>query len=298
MDDAAAARTLWPLVETVHAVTYFAPEHRDAMAGLGLKGWWMGYFASRAAPMGPVEPAVVSAVFHGFHPRMVGRALPDAWTLAGSPATVLAARLEAIDAVLRRVLGDAVAGREVVGAAEALAGIAAGAPAGGRPLGAANQAMPRPVDPHLVLWQACTTLRELRGDGHVAALTAHGIDGLTAHVLKAAAVEHPAAGAPPAHGVGAARLREVRGFDETEWDAAVDRAREQGLLDAAGALTLAANALVDQVEALTDRLAGTGLRDVPPSALDALATDLHVVAEAVLSADVVPFPNPIGVPRP
>ncbi|MGY9071385.1 MAG: helix-turn-helix domain-containing protein [Acidimicrobiales bacterium] len=33
------------------------------------------------------------------------------------------------------------------------------------------------------LWQNCTSLREHRGDGHVAALTAAGIDGCQAHHL-------------------------------------------------------------------------------------------------------------------
>ena len=43
------ARRLWALVEAYHAVVYFAPEKVAAYREAGLKGGWMGYFASRAA---------------------------------------------------------------------------------------------------------------------------------------------------------------------------------------------------------------------------------------------------------
>ena len=44
-----------------------------------------------------------------------------------------------------------------------------------------------PAEPHLALWQALTTLREHRGDGHNAALLQREVDGVGAHVLAAAA---------------------------------------------------------------------------------------------------------------
>jgi len=49
----AAARSIWTLFEPVHAVTYFAPEARSAFEDAGLRGFWRGYFAGRAAPLGP-----------------------------------------------------------------------------------------------------------------------------------------------------------------------------------------------------------------------------------------------------
>lgn len=78
----ALARSLWHPLETINAVTYFSPECRDASVRLGLKGFWMGYFACRAAPLGAVDPGVVEATFFNFHPDRVRRALPDAWSLA------------------------------------------------------------------------------------------------------------------------------------------------------------------------------------------------------------------------
>src|SRR5579859_1401505 len=106
--EAALARTIWHDLETLNAVAYFSPECREAPARLGLKGFWMGYFACRAAPMGPVTAAVVEATFFNFHPGRVRRAIPDAWSIA-SPATVLQARAAAAAAALRRLLPDGAA---------------------------------------------------------------------------------------------------------------------------------------------------------------------------------------------
>ncbi|PRC49526.1 hypothetical protein C6A85_74270, partial [Mycobacterium sp. ITM-2017-0098] len=55
------ARRLHDRIEPVHAVTYFAPEARAALDGLGFRGFWMGYFAARSAPLGKVPADVVTA---------------------------------------------------------------------------------------------------------------------------------------------------------------------------------------------------------------------------------------------
>src|SRR5688572_23195357 len=99
------ARAVWQFGEPVHAVTYYAPERKEATDRLGLKGGWMSYFAHRAAPLGAVDAPVVASLFFNFKPEMVARSLPDAWGFA-SPSAVLTARLEAMDLALRRVLGD------------------------------------------------------------------------------------------------------------------------------------------------------------------------------------------------
>jgi hypothetical protein len=52
---------MWTLFEPVHAVTYFAPEARSAFEEAGLRGFWRGYFAGRAAPLAPVNAAVVGS---------------------------------------------------------------------------------------------------------------------------------------------------------------------------------------------------------------------------------------------
>src|ERR1035437_5917530 len=94
------ARALWRRIEPIHAVTYFAPECRNAAKGAGLSGFWMGYFTDRTAPLGPVGPEVVTAIFFNFHPEMVARSIPDAWSLV-KPGDVLRMRRAAAAEALR-----------------------------------------------------------------------------------------------------------------------------------------------------------------------------------------------------
>ena len=194
------ARAMWTLFEPIHAVTYFAPEARSAFEQAGLRGFWRGYFAGRAAPLGPVGAAVVGASFFNFAPALVGRAIPGVWQLI-SPEQALRTRLSgAVDA-----LGGLLAGREaqVTAAADLLWRTAGELDCAGRMLAAANVALlafedrwpdspgspdfpdsqGSPGSPGLArLWQAATVLREHRGDGHFAALAAADIDGCEAVV--------------------------------------------------------------------------------------------------------------------
>lgn len=48
------ARRAWHELEHVHAVTYFAPEARDAARAIGIRRFWPGYFApARSDPRPP-----------------------------------------------------------------------------------------------------------------------------------------------------------------------------------------------------------------------------------------------------
>ena len=99
------ARRAWTRFETVHAVTYFAPESRDAATRIGLRGFWMGYFGFRAAPLGAVDAEVVTDACWNFAPRMVARAIPDAWKFA-APAALVAARTTAAADALTRIVPE------------------------------------------------------------------------------------------------------------------------------------------------------------------------------------------------
>ncbi len=90
--DGRTARLMWTHYEPLHAVTYFHPRARAAYEAAGLRGYWRGYFAGRAAPLGPTGPAPVIAAFYNFAPQMVSRALPAVWELA-TPDQALRARL-------------------------------------------------------------------------------------------------------------------------------------------------------------------------------------------------------------
>lgn len=276
------ARQVWQAMEPLHAVTYFAPESLDANRAVGLRGFWMGYFAARAAPLGAVAAGVVEAAFYNFHPAKVRRAIPDAWTFA-PPEAVVRARGEAATAALRRVAPSA------AGAAAELAGllapVVAAADGAGRPLFAANRDLATPDDPVGALWQATTALREHRGDGHVALLAAEGLDGCEVHVLFAAAE-----GVPPA------TLRDNRGWTEDDWRAAAGRLAARGLLDTAGHPTAEGRALRAHVESRTDALAARPYGALAPGGAERLVTLLGPLTDEVLASGTIPFPNPMGLP--
>lgn len=243
MDDV-IARKMWRTLEPYHGMIYFAAEADEAYASVGLASDRMGYFASRAAPMGAVTAEVVVATFFNFNPDLVARAIPAAWERA-SPGQILGARLDAADRALRRMLGDdVVAGPEVAEAAELARTAALACRPEGRPLFAGHSSLPWPSPPHLVLWHAASLLREFRGDGHVAAMTAEGVGGCEALVIHGASGDVPAA-----------VLQASRAWSDDDWHVATGRLTARGWLDAGGALTEAGLAHRQWVEDRTDALA-------------------------------------------
>src|ERR1700761_4257547 len=197
------ARRFLDRYEPVHAVVYFAPESRGAFDALGYKGFWMGYFATRSAPLGMASRELVTATFYNFAPERIARALPDAWHIA-APEAALRARQDCAVAALRRYGLDT---DESVKIAAELAGKAARqAPLEGRALFSASRALPWPEEPLAALWHAATLLREQRGDAHIAVLIAEGISGRESNVL------HSAAGRVPRD-----YLARTRDYDEKAW---------------------------------------------------------------------------------
>jgi hypothetical protein len=286
--EAALVRTAWHVGEIVHDLGYFAPETRAVAGALGVRGGWMTYFGCRAAPLGAVSAATVTAIFYGFAPAMVARAVPDVWRYA-TPEQLLGARLAAVDTAMRRVLGGLDGGLDrACATAAALAVRAAGAvDTAGRPLAAANAALPVPTAAHLALWQALTTLREHRGDGHVALLVARGITPVEAHVLAAASGR-----------VGADRLRTNRQFDVAEWRGGEQALAARGWLTGAGALTPAGGRAREDLEAGTDELAAAPYRALGTDGVAALIAAVRPLADRIVAAGAVPVPNPVGVPWP
>ncbi len=283
MTSAGTARRLWALAEPYHALTYFADESRSAAEAAGLSGFWSAYFAMRAAPLGPVGPEVVAATFHGFAPSFVARRVPAVWSTA-TPADALRARLAGVDAAVHRALGEWAASAEAAETAE-LARIAAEAvDLPGRPLAAANTAVAAPDEPHLALWQALTTLREHRGDGHNAALLGREVSGVGAHVLVAAAGR-----------VDREWLQKARGWDDDAWGAAADELAARGWL-AGDELSAEGLAMTTAIEADTDRLALGPWRALGDTRCDRLGELLVPLHRAVVAAGLFPDRNPIGVP--
>ena len=284
MTSAGTARLLWSVAERFHALTYFADEAAAAFTAAGLHGFWSGYFAGRAAPLGVVGPEVVTATFVNFAPDFVARRVPAVWE-AVTPTAALGARLAGVDGAIRRVLGEEwTTSDAAVEAMELAATAAAAVDAPGRPLAAANTAVVVPGEPHLVLWQALTTLREHRGDGHTVALVAREVDGIQAHVLAAAAGRSDRAW-----------LQRARGWDDAAWDDAERRLADRDWLDDGG-LTAQGLAVVTAIEADTDRLALGPWQALGAQGCDRLAELLRPVRRAVVAAGHWPAGNPIGVP--
>ncbi|MCU1452350.1 MAG: hypothetical protein JWN46_496 [Acidimicrobiales bacterium] len=242
----AIARRMWWRLEPIHAMIFFVPEGREQYAAIGLGGPAAGYFASRSAALGPASAELVTATFYNFSPSLIATVIPDAWSVA-PPAEVLAARLRAADAALRRLLGEDVIASPELAEAAALATTATEAcHAAGRPLYAAHASLPWPEEPHLALWHAIGLLREYRGDGHIAALVVEGVEPRQALFLNGLGVE----------GMPFDLLKITRGWPADEWDAAQAGLIEAGLLTADGsALTAEGSALRQRVEDHTDRLA-------------------------------------------
>jgi hypothetical protein len=186
------------------------------------------------------------------------------------------------------VLGDEWTGTPQAVEAAELTGVAASAvePAG-RPLAAANAGLPRPDQPHLALWQALTTLREHRGDGHSAALLEREVGGADAHVLAAAAGRSTREW-----------LQRARGWDDAAWDDAVARLTARGWLEDDGGLSADGLTKVAAIEADTDRLALGPWRALGDARCDRLAEVLTPVRRAVIAAGLWPAGNPIGAPEP
>lgn len=280
MTDESPARRLWRAVETVHAVTYFSDESTAAARDLGYKGFWMGYVAFRSAPLGLVGPAAVEAMFNNFNASRIQRALPDAWAIA-SPEAALAARRSAAAAALRGC--GVVAPDEYL--LQAMYGAIATIAPHGRPLFAANRAIAPIGDPIADMWQWCTTVREHRGDGHVAALAVLGIDGLEATVLLAAD-----------RGIDLEMFEQSRGWEPRHMQAALSRLGQHGLISADGGLTDDGAALRAEIEDLTDRQAFAVIARLG-EAYELVLSTVEAAAQMIVSTGVIPYPNPIGLDR-
>jgi Helix-turn-helix family len=280
------ARRLWSLTEPYHAVIYFSPEPRAAFEAAGLRGFWRGYFAGRAAPLGAVDAAPVTACFYGFSPAFVARALPSVWSLT-TPARTLEARLEGADTALHRLVDVDALHDTIDEAAALLVDALRACDLAGRPLYAGNAGLPWPADPVPRLWHATTLLREHRGDGHVAALLTAGLDPSEAHVTQVAAT-----------GVTVDTIQPYRGWTDEDWDAATRRLVARGWMTDDGQLSADGRAGRDAVEKTTDRLAAAPVERLGPDRLARLFALLEPIVTALVEAGELPYPNPIGVPRP
>jgi hypothetical protein len=159
----------------MHAVWNRTTNERLAQLGLD---FLTSYVGGRGASLGDPAGAVVAAAFAWFEPGLVAT-LWDAARTTVAPDRLAQARDEATVASLREIL----AGEDPGEVANLLADAAEGADGMGRPLFSGRRADGRPRDAVHCLWWACGLVREHRGDSHVAAAAAAGLDPVEMNVL-------------------------------------------------------------------------------------------------------------------
>jgi hypothetical protein len=273
-----AGRRCHNVLNSLHATHYFSPDLGRELGAVGVTDPRAVNFAVRAAALGPVGAGAVTAAFYNYKYELVARHVPAVWETA-APAQVLVARARAVDATLRRLLGEeALASAEMTEAARLALRAAEACSRAARPLYAAHADLPAPEEPHLAYWHAATLLREHRGDGHLAALMSAGLDGLEALVT------HTATG----KGMNPKWVRATRGWSRKEWDAAAERLRGRGLLAASGDLTDLGVALRRDIEHETDRLDRAPYEHLGPEGVARLTELGGVFAHAALLAGAFP----------
>ena len=268
----AKVHRMFELVEPIATVT-FSEVPNEAFLALGMRNYWDGYFAGRAAPLGLAPAEVVHAVFYNFADGEVARHIPWVWGKT-TPQEAIAVRERGSTDALRQKLGEVADSRGVVRIADLATRAAVSAPTEGRALYAGLRALDVPEEPVARLWHAATLLREHRGDGHNCALVAHGIGGTEAHVLLAASF-----------GMRAEEFGRTHHLPKAQLAAVVDGLRGRGLVDAAGSFTTAGRETKERIEALTDELAAPAYDVLSADELDELIAGLEPIAAVLQAAD-------------
>jgi len=268
----AKVHRMFELVEPIATVT-FSEVPNEAFLAIGMRNYWDGYFAGRAAPLGLAPAGVVHAVFYNFADGEVARHIPWVWGKT-TPEEAIAVRERGSAAALRQVIGELADSPGLVRVADLATRAAVSAPTGGRALYAGLRALDVPEEPVARLWHAATLLREHRGDGHNAALVANGIGGTEAHVLLALSL-----------GMRAEQFGRIHHLPKAQLAAVVDGLRGRGLVDDGGGFTDAGRETKERIEARTDELAAPAYEVLSADELDELVAGLEPIAAAVSAAD-------------
>jgi hypothetical protein len=249
-------RALRDAIEPIATICFWAEPAYDSYARRGLD-FLGGYVWGRSCVLGEPEGTVVASAFGVFEPGLVV-SLYDAARAACGLAEVRAAKEAGAVESLRQTIGQPAGLEDVVAR---LRRAADAADPYGRTMHAGLSALPWPDEPLGQLWHACTILREHRGDGHLAACVAAGLDGLQANLLTELLVGWE----PFAYAAS-------RGWSPEAMRAGMAALEARGLV-AGGSFTDEGRRLRADVEETTDRL-------VQP-VVDALGGDLPALVQTV-----------------
>lgn len=263
------ARRLRDALEPIATQGWWSRQAAEQIQSLGL-GFFDGYVWGRAAALGVPEPPVVVATFGVFDAGLL-----EAVYLHGSAqcsrSNVLAAREAGATASLVSVVdagtADAIAGPLFV-ALDAIDGL-------GRPLFSALRALPRPTSSQGRLWRAAELVREHRGDGHLGACAASGLDVAMINVLTELWLGFAPGEYSATRGLSADAVADVMAQLE-------DRGWATGLQ-----LTDEGQRVRDELEAATDR-SQRALIDALGDRLDDLVARARAVSAALMAARAFP----------
>ena len=225
---------------------------RDALEAIATQGWWAeevhdrlephgftfldGYVWGRAAGLGEPSPGVVVATFGVFEPIFLASVYTQGRSLLGRDEVLAAREAGAVASLQRLVTVD----DAVVAAGDALLDALAGLDGTARPLFCGLRDLPVPADPLGRLWRAAELVREHRGDGHLAACIAQGLDPLEMSILTERWL-----------GYGLGEYSSTRGFGPDAVAAAVVRLAARGWMSGDD-LTPAGTAVRVAIEDATD----------------------------------------------
>ena len=269
------ARQMWEVTERYHQLCYWAPEVREEGSRAGLKGFWMNYFATRVAPLGPVNPHVVESLFFYYAPQRIERAIPDAWNYA-TPETIIEARYLGMDQALKRELGPAIESEAMLRAAEITRAVVETVDGLGRTLFTGWNSLPWPDEPHLALWHGCTLLREHRSGCHLMALALVELDGPQSVITQVAVDEAPAEW-----------IQHEAGWSDDDVATAKGKLREKGWLNEQDQATGACYEGRRRVEELTDQLNEQHWIQLGAESRDELSSLLNLINQELPKDDQI-----------
>ncbi len=282
-----AARRLAIALEPAAGQVYFSPEAHENYARLGFgpsPGDFSGvaapemaaYFTSRGSIMGQVSGEVVAAAFGVFNPAIVVPSVTHGWSLTDA-ATICAARDRGAIGQLARILGEHPEGLDR--ANQILARAVGALRPEGRPLYGGLATLPLPEPALGAMWRRTDMLREFRGDSHINAWTAAGVDACEMCLFT-----------EPFWGLPLRTYSRTRGWSDADFDAAEARLVARGWL-VEGGFTDAGREERERIELATDLQCRPAIEAVGDD-LDELVAILSRWGAAIREAKGYPASGP------
>lgn len=271
---ASDARRLRDAAEPIATIGWWARAAGDEFSAQGLD-FFGGYVWGRAASLGAdVDPSIVVAAFGVFDAGLLGAVLDAAKPVASHEA-VLAGRQRGASAGLAAAT-PSIDVDLIASMAARLRAAMEDVDGTGRPLFSGLRALPVPDDPHGALWRAAEMFREHRGDGHLAACVAAGLDQVEMNVFTELWLGYPAG-----------EYSGTRGFTPDRVAAAVQSLAASGWIDEQGVLTAEGRDARDQIEHSTDASQQQVMEALGDDCASLIA-DLSTVGDAVVATHAAP----------